>query len=198
VSHGCPDLATLLAYWFGELDGAREAAIEEHYFGCALCTAQLAEVEALGAGVRRAFAGGRIGAVVTPAFIERLRDRGLRLREYRVPCNGSVNCSVGADDDLLLSHLQVPLEGVERLDLLIAPPESSVAPAPEKDAREQAPATLRLEDVPFDLASGEVVLVPGIAQIRTLPAYRQVMRLVAVGADGDRVLGEYVFNHSPQ
>jgi hypothetical protein len=54
------------------------------------------------------------------------------------------------------------------------------------------------EDVPFDLASGEVVLVPGITQIRTLPAYRQVMRLVAVGADGDRVLGEYVFNHSPQ
>lgn len=179
MSHACPDLATLLAYWFGELDEARESAIEEHYLGCAACSAQLEEVEALGAGVRRAFAGGQIGAVVTPAFVERLRQRGLHLREYRVPCNSSVNCSVGPDDDVLLSHLQVPLEGVERIDLLVAP------------------ADLRLEDVPFDAASGEVVVVPSIAYIRTLPAHRQVLRLVAIGADGERVLGEYTFNHSP-
>lgn len=179
MSHACPDLATLLAYWFGELDEAREAAIEEHYLGCAACTQQLEEVEALGAGVRRAFADGRLGAVVTPAFVERLRARGLRLREYSVPCNGSVNCSAGPDDDVLLGRLQAPLEGVERIDLLVAPTD------------------LRLEDVPFDAAAGEVVVAPSIAYIRTLPAHRQVMRLIAVGADGERVLGEYTFNHSP-
>jgi len=180
VSHTCPDLATLLGYWFGELDETREAAIEEHYLGCAACSAQLEEVEALGAGVRRAFAEGHVTAVISSAFAERLRHRGLHLREYRVPCNGSVNCTVAPEDDVLLSRLQVPLQGVERIDLLVAP------------------ADLRLEDVPFDAASGEVVVAPSIAYIRTLPAHRQVMRLVAVGADGERVLGEYTFNHSPQ
>jgi len=29
-----------------------------------------------------------------------------------------------------------------------------------------------------------------------LPSHRQVMRLVAVEAEGERVLGEYTFNHS--
>jgi hypothetical protein len=42
------------------------------------------------------------------------------------------------------------------------------------------------------------VLAPGIAHIRTLSAHRQVVRLLAVSAEGERVLGEYTFNHSPQ
>jgi hypothetical protein len=175
MSHA--DRATLVAYWLGELDESQEAAIEEHYLGCAECSAQLAEVEALADGVRRAFAGGLIRAVVTPRFVEQLRSRGLRLREYRVPCNGSVNCSVAPEDDVLLSRLQVPLDGVERVDLIVG--------------------DRRFEDVAFDAASGEVVVAPSIAYIRTMPAYRNVMRLVAVEAGGERVLGEYTFHHSP-
>lgn len=55
----------------------------------------------------------------------------------------------------------------------------------------------RMEDVPFDATSGEVVYVPPIAFVRTLPAHSFVVRALAVGADGERVLGEYTFNHSP-
>ena len=175
MSHA--DFPTLVAYWLGELDDSQESAIEEHYLGCAECSAQLAVVEAMADGVRRAFAAGLVRFVITPRFVEQLRSRGLRLREYRVPPNGSVNCSVDPNDDVLLSRLQVPLEGVERLDLI---------------AGEH-----RLEDIAFDAASGEVVVAPSIAYIRTLPAYRHVMRLVAVGAEGERILGEYTFNHSP-
>jgi len=40
-------------------------------------------------------------------------------------------------------------------------------------------------------------VAPSIAYIRTMPAYRNVMRLVAVEACGERVLGEYTFHHSP-
>lgn len=178
MSHA--DLETLLAYWVGELDEAEEAAHEEHYLGCASCSARLAEVEAFAAGVRGAFAGGRIGTVLTPAFVERLRERGLRLREYRVPRNGSVNCSVAPEDELLLARLQVPLAGVERIDVITM---DTAGP--------------RLEDVPFDAASGEVVLAARIAQIRALPAHRYVVRVVAVGGGGERVLGDYTFNHTP-
>jgi hypothetical protein len=33
--------------------------------------------------------------------------------------------------------------------------------------------------------------------MRTLPAHREVVRLMAVDAGGERLLGEYTFNHSP-
>jgi hypothetical protein len=105
----------------------------------------------------------------------------VRLREYRVGRNGSVNCSVGPEDQLLVSRLEVPLEDVERVDAVVMLEDSAH----------------RLEDIPFDRASGEVVLAPGIEHIRSLPAHRQVVRLLAVGAGGERVLGEYTFNHAP-
>jgi anti-sigma factor RsiW len=177
------DLPTLVAYWLGELDEAKETELETHYLGCAECTTRLSEVEALASGIRRAFGDGRIAAVVTPAFADQLHARGLRIREYRVPLNGSVNCSVAPEDEVLLSRLPVTLEGVERLDLLISP--------------EAGAAFVRLEDVPFDVAAGEVVLAPSIALVRQLPAHRRVMRLVSVSPAGERLLGEYTFNHSP-
>lgn len=171
------DFETLVAYWLGDLDEAAEAALEEHYLGCAACSERLAGVEAMADGVRRAFDAGHVRAVLTPAFVDRLHAAGLKVREYRVARNGSVNCGVAPEDQVLLSRLEAPLQGVARIDLISG--------------------DRRLEDVPFDPASGEVVVVPGIAHIRTLPAHRQVLRLVAVGADGERVLGEYTFNHSP-
>ena len=174
------DLATLVAYWLGELDEAREAALEEHYLGCPECSARLGEVEALAEGVKRAHAGGRIGAVVTSAFVERLRSRGLRLREYHVPRNGSVNCSIGPEHDVLLGYLDdVPLEGVARVDAVIV-----------------LDHDIRLEDVPFDAAAGQVILAPSVELMRSLPAHRELVRLLAVEQGGERVLGEYTFNHS--
>ena len=81
---------------------------------------------------------------------------------------------------MLLSYLQAPLEGVGRVDAIVS-----------------GDAEMRLEDVPFDAASGLVILSPSIAQVRTMPAYRRVVRLVAVDAGGERLVGEYTFNHSP-
>ncbi|WP_066335533.1 hypothetical protein [Azohydromonas lata] len=39
--------------------------------------------------------------------LEQLRGGALRLREYRVPCNGSVNGSAAPQDDVLVGRLQV-------------------------------------------------------------------------------------------
>src|SRR5690349_24954891 len=99
------DLTTLLAYWAGELGEHAEAEIEQHYLGCEACSARLAEVQAIAAGVRGAFAAGRMTAVLSPIVAERLHARGLQIREYRVAPSGSVNCTVAPGDDLLLSRL---------------------------------------------------------------------------------------------
>ena len=174
------DMGTLVAYWLGELDEAREGTLEEHYLGCAECSARLQEVEALADGVKRSYKSGRVGAVVTSAFVERLRSRGLQLREYHVPRNGSVNCSIGPEHDVLLGYLDdVPLEGVARVDAVVV-----------------LDREIRLEDVPFDAAAGQVVLAPSVELMRSLPAHREVVRLMAVEEGGDRLLGEYTFNHS--
>jgi anti-sigma factor RsiW len=172
------DLPTMVAYWLGELDEPAAARFEEHYLGCERCASQLAEVDALAAGVRHALDGGHVHAFVTPALVERLRARGMRLREYRVPRNGSVNCSVAPEDQMLLSRLQVPLEGVTRVDMILV-----------------YEGEHRFEDVPFDASAGEVVVAPGLAWVRSLPSHREQMRLVAVEANGERLLGEYTFDH---
>jgi anti-sigma factor RsiW len=180
VNGPCADPATLLEYWLGELHEAREEALERHYLGCEACSARLAEVEALGSGVRRAFAAGRVGAFLTSAFVERLRSSGLTIREYRVPRNGSVNCTVAPGDQVLLGRLEAPLDGVARVDAIVL----------HQGER-------RIEDVAFDAAAGEVIVAPSVVFMRTLPAHREVVRLMAVDAGGERLLGEYTFNHSP-
>jgi hypothetical protein len=179
------DLTTLLAYHAGELDEAHEAELEQHYLGCEQCSTRLAEVQAIAVGVRAAFAAGRVTAVLSPGVADRLHARGMRIREYRVSPSGSMNCMVAPEDEMLLSRLQVSLEGVKRVDLVLA--------APAKDGAWEG----RLEDVPFDASRGEVVVSPSIALIRGMPAHVQVMRLISVEEGGERVLGDYTFNHAP-
>lgn len=172
------EYADLLAYWLGELQPGPEAQVEEHYFGCVECTQRLHEIEALAEGVRRAFGAGLVAAVVTPAFVEQVKAAGVRVREYRLAWNGSVNCTVLPADQVLFGRLAAPLEGVKRLDAIVS-----------------AGGDHRLEDIPFDAASGEVVMAPSVALLRTLPDHRQGVKLVSVEEGGERVIGEYAFHH---
>lgn len=172
--------SALTEYWLDELDEAAEARIDEHLFGCQECGAKLDEIIALAGGVRAAFDQGAMQAFVTDAFVKRLAEQNVRVREYRVPRNGSVNCSVAPEDEVLVARLEAPLAGVVRVDAI-----SYLAQAPPEVFR----------DILFDPASGEVVITPKIAQIRAMPPHRYRIELVAVDAKGERVIGEYTFNH---
>jgi anti-sigma factor RsiW len=171
---------TLVEYWLGELDDERTQRVDEHLLGCEDCGARLDEIVAMADGVRRAFDGGLIGTVVGAKFAQRLAERGLRLREYRVERNGSVNCSVAADDDVVISRLSAPLAGVGRVDV--------VRQSPGEPA-------VRADDIPFDAASGVVIVVVPAARLRELPTCVETLQLYAVEARGERLLGHYTFNH---
>lgn len=175
--------AALIDYWLGDLDAAREEDVERHLFACGECCATLERIAELAGGIRALVRRGDVTAIVSAAFVEALGAAGLRLREYRVPRGGSVHCTVAPDDDLLISRLQAPLAGVERLDLVVIEGEGA---APE-----------RLADIPFSAGSGEVVLVPRVDRIRRQQATTSKMQLVAVEQGRDRVLGEYLFIHTP-
>jgi hypothetical protein len=176
---------SLVGYWLGELAPEQEAPLEEHLFACASCSARLEELAALAGGVRAALREGRVKAVITPRFLEALRRQGLRIREYRVPAGGRVDCTLLADDDAVCGRMQVALAGVKRLDV-----------RQRLDVGGEI-TEMHLEDVPFDPVAGEVLTFPSAAWLRKVPANTLRVRLVAVEEAGERVLGEYTFAHTP-
>lgn len=177
-------LDALLAYWLHDGDpGATEAA-DEHLMRCDTCGAALDELIALGDGVRAALRAGAVSVVTGGAFVDTLVRRGVRVREYRLPHNTSVNCSAASEDEVLVARLQAPLAGVRRLDIR---ERSSLEP----DAAHE------LHDVPFDVQRGEVVYLSRLDTLRRLPAHSLEVTLLAVEPDHTREIGRYTFRHTP-
>ncbi len=172
----------LLAYWLGELDAAAESRFDEHLFACASCSKRLRAVASLGAAIRNELLRGDFGFVLPAAFIDRLKESGLHVREYDLEPGGSVSCTVTPDDDLVVAHMRAPLRDVRRLDLLI---QDSVA------------GSVRANDVAFDPAADGLTMVPSVAFLRTLRHAQQRVRLVAVDGVEERVIADYTFNHYP-
>ena len=175
-------VAMLIDYWLGELEGEREAELEEHLFGCEACAARLRHLVRLGEGIGRATRGGDVPAVLTAPFIRRLQASGMRVREYRLQPGGSVNCTVAPEDDLVIAHLHAALGDVQRLDLLFDDVTAGVR--------------WRAEDVAFDSSSDEVVLLPDVAELRQVTSKTLRVQLLAVERATERVVADYTFNHS--
>jgi hypothetical protein len=177
-----PSLDALLGYWLHESDPAATEAIDEHLMQCQPCGEALDELVALGEGVRTAFRSGAVSAMASDAFLRQVVGHGVRVREYRLAHNGSVNCTVAPEDELLVAHLETPLEGVERLDAVVT---LSFSP----DERH------RLHDVPFDAQAGEVLWLPKVDLIRKAPTHTAEVALLSVDAGGAHELGRYTFHH---
>jgi hypothetical protein len=175
---------TLIAYWLGELPAAAEAPLEAHLFGCAHCTRRLEELAAMAAGIRAAVRAGAVPAVVSAPFVDLMKKQGLRVREYRVAPGGRVDCTLQADDDAVVARMAVPLAGIRRIDALQT-----------IDAGSERGSETRLEDVPFDPAAGEVLLLPPVHLLKRAHVAR--VRLLAVEESGERELGRYTFVHTP-
>ena len=180
------ELEALAAYWLGELGEAAEAPLEEHLFGCAHCTRRLEWLAACAGGVRAAVRDGAIALSLTAGFLEHMKRAGMHIREYPVAPGGTVNCTIRAEDDAVVSRLEAPLAGVRRVDELRS-----------LDLGDGRTERWRLEDVPFDPQAGEVLFSPAAAALRKLPANTLRVQLLAVDEAGERPLGEYTFAHTP-
>jgi hypothetical protein len=180
------EVEALVAYWLGELPTTMEAPIEEHLFGCAYCTRQLEELAALAFGIRAVVRNGAVQAVITQPFLEHMKQQGMRIREYRLAPGQRVACTIRADDDAVVSRMQVTLAGVKRLDALES-----------LDLGDGHVQQWRVEDVPFDPNADEVLSLPSATALKKLPAHTFRVQLVAVNELGERPLGEYTFAHTP-
>jgi hypothetical protein len=175
--------ANLVDYWLGEIPGLEEEQLEEHLLGCEDCSHRLQGIAELADGVRALARRGVIPAIVSAPLLERLIKEGLKVRQYRVEPHGSVNCTVAPEDDLLVSRLQASFAGVARVDLVLV------------DVLQ--PGEIRLCEIPFNPGGDEVLVMPPIDKVRGQPAGTGKMRLVAVEGTQEKVIGEYIFHHSP-
>jgi hypothetical protein len=179
-----PIEVTLLAdYWLAALPAAEEEALEEHLFQCDECSARLREVVALADGLRNLAREGNLRMVVSDTFLRRAAEEGLRVRQYAPPAGGSVQCTVTAEDDMLIGRLAADLKGTKRVDLSICD--------------ERGAEQLRLRDLPVNPDAGSVPYQESIAFLKAAPTSTLVIRLLNVDEAGDeKLLGEYTFNHT--
>jgi hypothetical protein len=159
-----------------------EDAVEEHLLDCDECGARLLEVIALADGIRKVAREGSLQMVVSDTFLKRAAQEGLRVREYAPPAGGSVECTVTAEDNLLIGRLSANLSGVNQVDLCICD--------------ERGVEQLRLPDIPVRSGAGGVILQESITFAKAAPTSTMIMRLVTLDAGGERLLGEYTFNHT--
>ena len=177
------DAAVLADYWVAALSQPDEDAVEQHLFECDACGARLQEVIALAEGVRALARGGSLRMVVSDAFLQRAREEGLQIREYTLPPGGSVQCTVAADDDILIGRLAANLSGARRVDLSLC------------DAR--GVERVRLADIPIPSEIGSVAFQHSITYAKASPSETLIARLLTVEAGGDeRLVGEYTFHHT--
>lgn len=167
---------TLVDYWLEELPPPDEAAIEEHLFACASCSASLDQFAALEKGLRRAFGSSSGQPVVTREALDALHTEGLRTIEVTIAPHQQVEVTVPEDVDLLVARLLVSeLMGVQRLDVEICDPGGD----PYYVAQQ----------APFEARRGEVLI---LCQRHVAIQHRVVLfRLLTVDARGNKAAAEY-------
>jgi hypothetical protein len=177
------DAATLMDYWLGILPSTEEDPIEEHLMGCDRCGDQLREAIALADSLRTLARSGSLLVVLSDQFVTRAGEMGQRVREYAPPPGGSVQCTVSADDDLLVARLAADLGSAERVDL--------------SWHTDQGVELLRMSDIPIRGDAGTVICQQSITMAKASPSNTLIARLVSVDSAGiERLLGEYAFHHT--
>lgn len=177
------DVAVLADYWLELLRGAEEEAIEEHLLDCDDCGQRLREVIALAGGVRNLAREGSLRMIVSDVFLQRAAEGGLRVRQYLVPPGGSVECTVTAEDDILIGRVAAKLAGASRVDVCICD--------------EQGIEQQRMADIPVHSGATSIAFHESIRFLKAAPSMKMIMRLVAFDDNGsEHTLGEYTFNHT--
>jgi hypothetical protein len=177
------DVVVLMDYWLAALPSEEEGAVEEHLMACDSCGARLRDAIALTDGLRALARSGSLQVVVSDRFLKHAADTGLTVREYAASPGESVQCTVSADDDLLVARLTANLTTATRVDLSWCDP--------------RGVELQRLSDLPIRADAADVVVQQSITWAKRSGSATMIARVLAVDVQGDeRLLGEYTFHHT--
>jgi len=177
------DAAALMDYWLAALVPENEDAIEQHLMSCDGCGDRLREMIALSEGLRDLARSGSLVVVVSDWFLKHAGETGLRVREYSPGPGESVQCTVSADDDMLVARLAADLTAASRVDLSWCDPRGL--------------EFQRMTEIPVHADAGSVICQQSITRAKGAPSGTMIARLLAVDDGGrERLLGEYTFHHT--
>ena len=177
------DAAVLMEYWLVALGPDEEDVVETHLMTCDACGDRLREAIILADGLRALARSGLLQVVVPDQFVAHAVETDLRMRQYAPPRGESVQCTVSAEDDLLVARLAVDLTTARRVDLSWCDP---------RGVEHQ-----RLADIPIRADEGSVICQQSITWAKASPTSTMIARLLAVDDSGaERLLGEYTFHHT--
>jgi len=177
------EVMVLMDYWLAALSAAAEEGVEHHLMTCDGCGDRLRGVIALAEELRALARSGSLQVVISDQFVKHAAETGLRVREYAPPRGESVQCTVAADDDLLVARLAVDLTAASRVDLSWCDPRGV-----EHE---------RMADIPIRADAADVICQQSITWAKASPTATMIARLVAVDETGEeRLLGEYTFHHT--
>ena len=177
------DPLVLMDYWLGVLPSTEEDPIEEHLMGCDRCGDRLREVIALAESLRTLARSGSLLVVISDDLVTRAEETGQRVRQYTSSPGDSVQCTVSADDDLLVARLAADLSSAERVDL--------------SWCTDQGIEIQRMSDIPIRADAGTVICQQSITMAKASSSNTLIARLVSVDSEGgERLLGEYAFHHT--
>jgi len=175
--------AVLLDYWMHTIDGVTIESVEAHLFACDDCGNRLRQIEGLVEALRELAQSGAVKVVVDSRYAQRALDAGRKVREYAPPPGGTVQCTVSADDDLLIGSLAADLSGAERVDVAFC--------------TTTGVELQRLVDVPFDARAGAIAYQESITFAKGAPSNTLLVRLLAIEPQGnERLIGDFTFNHT--
>jgi hypothetical protein len=170
-------------YWLGILQSSDEDPIEEHLMGCDPCGDRLREVIALAESLRTLARSGSLLVVISDLLVTRAEEMGQRVRQYASSPGESMQCTVSADDDLLVARLAADLSSAERVDL--------------SWCTGQGLEVQRMSDIPIRGDAGTVLCQQSIVMAKASPSNTLIARLLSIETDGtERLLGEYAFHHT--
>jgi hypothetical protein len=170
-------------YWLGVLPSEAEEDVEQHLMTCDECGDRLRDAIALAEGLHGLARSGSLQVVISDEFVRHAAESGLRVREYAPPRGEGIQCTVTADDDLLVARLAVDLTTASRVDLRWCDP---------RGIEHQ-----RMADIPIRAEAGSVICQQSITWAKASPTSSMIARLVEVDEQGgERLLGEYAFHHT--
>ena len=178
----CLSIGELADYWTSDIASADLERIESHVFECTACAARLADAERLRRRLGETVRAGAFHAFITDAVLNRLSRDGVRVRTYTVEPGESVQCTVWADDEIMVARLRGDFTGIHAVNAVMR-----LANGEELD---------RVVDAPVREGSTELLLAMSADTIRRGPDAPQHL-VVTSGTDPHdaAVLGEYVFDH---
>ncbi len=160
-----------------------EESVEEHLFSCDECGDLLRDVIALAEGLRTLARSGSLNVTVTDELFAHAAKTGARVRAYAPPPGEGIQCTVAADDDLLIARLTADLSTASRVDLSWCDPRGT--------------EHLRFTDLPVRAGASEVIFQQSITWAKASPTSTMIARLLAFDDRGnERLLGEYTFHHT--